>query len=172
MAASDGPFGRDVDAAAAAYADELEAATRPEDHGAVPSFDVLMLGVGEEGHVASLFPEMPALYDERSAVGVHGSPKPPPTRISLTFPSIRAAREVWLITAGASKAAAVRMALSGAGRCRFLLPGRSGASARCGFSIGPRPASSRPAWPASPPLRLSPNRNDHVYVIIRAIRPL
>jgi 6-phosphogluconolactonase len=126
MAASDGPFGRDVDAAAAAYADELEAATRPEDHGAVPSFDVLMLGVGEEGHVASLFPEMPALYDERSAVGVHGSPKPPPTRISLTFPSIRAAREVWLITAGASKAAAVRMALSGAGPVQVPAAGAIG----------------------------------------------
>jgi 6-phosphogluconolactonase len=69
---------------------------------------------------------MPALYDERSAVGVHGSPKPPPTRISLTFPSIRAAREVWLITAGASKAAAVRMALSGAGPVQVPAAGAIG----------------------------------------------
>jgi 6-phosphogluconolactonase len=126
MAASDGPFGRDVDAAAAAYADDLATETRPEDHGSVPSFDVLMLGVGEEGHIASLFPEMPALYDERAVVGVHGSPKPPPTRISLTLPSIRAAREVWLITAGEAKAAAVRMALSGAGPMQVPAAGAIG----------------------------------------------
>jgi 6-phosphogluconolactonase len=115
MPTSDGPDGDDPEAAAARYARELAAASRPEDHGAVPAFDVLMLGVGEEGHVASLFPGMPALFDERAVVAVHGSPKPPPTRLSLTFPSIASAHEVWLITAGAAKAAAVNLALSGAG---------------------------------------------------------
>jgi 6-phosphogluconolactonase len=115
MPSSDGPDGDDPEAAAARYARELEEASRPEDHGPVPAFDVLMLGVGEEGHVASLFPGMPALFDERAVVGVHGSPKPPPTRLTLTFASIRSAHEVWLIAAGAAKAAAVNMALSGAG---------------------------------------------------------
>ena len=115
MPTSDGPDGDDPEAAAARYAAELAAASRPEDHGAVPAFDVLMLGVGEEGHVASLFPGMPALFDERAVVAVHGSPKPPPTRLSLTFPSIASAHEVWLITAGAAKAAAVNLAVSGAG---------------------------------------------------------
>jgi 6-phosphogluconolactonase len=152
MPASDGPFGRDVDAAAAAYADELAAAARPEDHGAVPSFDVLMLGVGEEGHIASLFPEMPALYEERSVVGVHGSPKPPPTRITLTLPSIRAAREVWLITAGETKAAAVRMALSGAGPMQVPAAGATGRQ-RTLWLLDRAAASQLPAGlarPASP----------------------
>jgi len=53
--------------------------------------------------------------NDRSVVAVHGCPKPPPVRITLTLPAIRRAREVWLITAGESKAAAVRMALAGAG---------------------------------------------------------
>lgn len=104
--------GDDPEAAAARYAAELAAAARPEDHAPVPTFDVLLLGVGPEGHVASLFPESPALHDERPVVAVHGSPKPPPTRISLTFPSLRAAREVWVLAAGESKAEAVRLGLS------------------------------------------------------------
>ena len=91
MPASDGPDGDDPEAAAARYAAELRAAARPGDHGAVPSFDVLLLGIGPEGHVASLFPGLPAVY-ERSAPWwpSRGSPKPPPTRLSLTFPAIQA----------------------------------------------------------------------------------
>ena len=57
--------------------------------GRSPTFDVLMLGIGPEGHVASLFPAMPALYDDRSVVAVHGAPKPPPVRLTLTLPAIR-----------------------------------------------------------------------------------
>ncbi|WP_243761086.1 6-phosphogluconolactonase [Streptomyces sp. YIM 98790] len=111
-----GPWGDDADAAAAAYAAELAAACGSEEHGPVPTFDVLLLGVGPDAHVASLFPEHPGVREgQRTVVGVHGSPKPPPTRISLTLPAIRAAREVWLLAAGADKATAVAMALSGAG---------------------------------------------------------
>lgn len=94
------------------YAEELRKAARPEDHGPVPSFDVMLLGMGPDAHVASLFPGMPALYDTRPAVAVHGSPKPPPTRVSLTLPTIQAAREVWVVAAGEEKAGAVRLALS------------------------------------------------------------
>src|SRR3954471_4356616 len=115
MPGPDGPDGDDPEAAAARYASWLAAATTPEDHGPVPSFDVLMLGIGPEGHVASLFPGMPALYDERPVVAVRGSPKPPPIRLTLTLPSINNAREVWLVVAGSDKASAVRLALSGAG---------------------------------------------------------
>src|SRR4029077_3784532 len=85
MRASDGPDGDDVDAAAERYAGLLAAAARPEDHGQVPTFDVLLLGVGPDGHVASLFPESPALYDDRAVIPVRGAPKPPPTRITLSM---------------------------------------------------------------------------------------
>lgn len=114
MPAGDGPTS-DADRAAAAYADELHRASRPEDHGDVPAFDVLLLGVGPDGHVASLFPEHPSLYDDRAVTAVHGAPKPPPTRVSMTMPTLLSAREVWLLVSGADKAGAVRLALAGAG---------------------------------------------------------
>ncbi|NDU71106.1 6-phosphogluconolactonase [Actinomadura sp. DSM 109109] len=133
MPASDGPDGDDPEAAAERYAAELRAAAG--DAGPVPAFDVLMLGVGPDAHVASLFPGMPALRDEGAVVAVRGAPKPPPTRISLTFPALRAADEVWLLAAGGSKAKAVGLGLApdadrfttpcagarGRGRTLFLL---------------------------------------------------
>ncbi|AXK32999.1 6-phosphogluconolactonase [Streptomyces armeniacus] len=127
MPASDGAHAGDVDAAAEAYAAELAAAARPEDHAPVPAFDVLLLGVGPDTHVASLFPEHPGVREtERAVVGVHGAPKPPPTRVSLTLPAIRAAREVWLLAAGADKAQAAAMALSGAGEIQAPAAGAYG----------------------------------------------
>jgi 6-phosphogluconolactonase len=129
MPASDGPYGSDVEAAAAAYATELAAAARPEDHASVPSFDVLMLGVGPDTHVASLFPELPGVREtERSVVAVRGAPKPPPLRISLTLPAIRAAHEVWLLAAGEDKAEAAEIALSGAGEIQAPAAGAYGRS--------------------------------------------
>ncbi|HUR13436.1 MAG TPA: 6-phosphogluconolactonase [Mycobacteriales bacterium] len=124
MPALDGPDGKDVDAAAARYAAELAGAA-PHGTG-VPRFDVLLLGMGAEGHVGSVFPESPAAHDERSVVGVHGCPKPPPTRITLGFAALTAAREVWLLVAGAQKASAVAMALSGAGRVALPAAGAVG----------------------------------------------
>ena len=115
MPGPDGPDGDDPDAAAARYAGWLAAAARHGAGGPVPAFDVLMLGIGPEGHVASLFPGMPALRDGRPVVAVRDSPKPPPTRLSLTLPSIQAAREVWILASGGEKADAVALALSGAG---------------------------------------------------------
>jgi 6-phosphogluconolactonase len=129
MSASDGRFGDDPDAAARAYADELAAACGPADHRGVPTFDVVLLGVGPDGHVASLFPEHPGLHErERTVIGVHGSPKPPPTRISLTFPAINAARQVWLLAAGAEKAPAVGLALTQAGELAVPAAGVHGCS--------------------------------------------
>src|SRR5690606_13625338 len=77
--------------------------------------DVLLLGVGEDGHVASIFPEQPAAYEVRSVCAVRGAPKPPPTRITLTLPTINTAEQVWLVAAGTEKAAAVNLALTGGG---------------------------------------------------------
>jgi len=112
---------------AEAYAELLASAALPEDHYPVPSFDVCMLGVGEEGHTGSIFPDAPAVYEnDRSVVAVHGCPKPPPVRITLTLPAIRRAREVWLITAGEGKAAAVAMALGGAGEVAIPAAGARG----------------------------------------------
>lgn len=124
MPAADG--GLEPEAAAEKYATELARASHPEHYGAVPMFDVLLLGVGPDAHVASLFPEEPALYEERSVVAVRGAPKPPPTRISLTLPTIRSAAEVWLVVSGKDKAGAVRLALSGAGEVQVPAAGARG----------------------------------------------
>lgn len=102
----------DPKAAAERYARTL--ASRASDGAEVPRFDVLLLGLGPEGHVASIFPESPAAEDPRMVVAVVDCPKPPPTRISLTHKAITAADEVWVIAAGGEKAGAVRHALSGA----------------------------------------------------------
>jgi 6-phosphogluconolactonase len=96
----------DVDAGAEAYAE----AVRTFGKGA---FDVLMLGVGPDGHIASLFPGFPQLdAGDRIAVGVTGSPKPPPERISLTFAALNRSASVWFLVSGEGKAAAVASALA------------------------------------------------------------
>lgn len=99
---------------AAAYAEELAA------HGA-EGFEVLMLGVGPDGHVASLFPGRPELSATEPVVAVTDSPKPPPERISLTLPTLNRARAVWLLASGEAKAEAVARAL-GAGAGENPLP--------------------------------------------------
>jgi 6-phosphogluconolactonase len=131
MAPSCGAYGNDVEAAANAYAAELAAAARTEGteggSPAVPAFDVLLLGVGPDAHVASLFPGHAAVGErERSVIGVRGAPKPPPVRISLTLPAIRAAREVWLLAAGEDKADAAALALSGVDEVRAPASGAYG----------------------------------------------
>jgi 6-phosphogluconolactonase len=144
MAPSDGAFGDDVDAAAAGYAADLATASAASSSGspssgspssgspssgspdagsvlgsagsslAVPVFDVLMLGVGPDGHVASLFPGHPGFaVTTGTAIAVRESPKPPPTRISLTLPVLQTARQTWLIAAGEGKADVVARAVNG-----------------------------------------------------------
>lgn len=113
MPPSDGPDGTDPEAAAARYARELAVQGDPGD---LPHFDVLLLGVGEDGHVASIFPDHPAAYDAGSVCAVRGAPKPPPVRLSFTLPAIRQAEQVWLIAAGTDKAGAVKLAFDGDGQ--------------------------------------------------------
>lgn len=93
--------------AAAAYLAEIESAGSP-------SWDVLMLGLGPDGHVASLFPGHVG-YTQPGAdvIAVHDSPKPPPTRVSLGVAAIQRASRVWVVAAGAEKAEAVARCLHG-----------------------------------------------------------
>jgi 6-phosphogluconolactonase len=85
-------------------------------------FDVVLLGVGPDGHVASLFPHHPAQrITDAIAVAVHNSPKPPPDRVSLTFDALNRAREVWFLVSGADKADAVAAALA-SGTDRWDVP--------------------------------------------------
>lgn len=98
--------GRSLEEAAAAYGQELR------EHGS-GSFEVLLLGIGPDGHVASLFPGHPALgVDDAVAVAVHDSPKPPPERISLTYGALNRSRAIWFVAAGEEKADAVARALA------------------------------------------------------------
>ena len=95
-----------VAAAAASYAEQVRT------HGS-DGFDLVLLGVGPDGHVASLFPGSPQLdVLGEIAVPVTDSPKPPPERITLTFGALNRTREVWFLAAGAEKADAVARALA------------------------------------------------------------
>ena len=110
-AASDA--GISLEEAAASYAAELaDAADEGRD---TPRFDILFLGVGPDGHVASLFPDTPGIrVTVGSVIAVRNSPKPPPERLSLTLPVINSADRIWLALAGPDKASALGLALAGA----------------------------------------------------------
>jgi 6-phosphogluconolactonase len=80
---------------------------------AAGSLDLVLLGIGPDGHTASLFPDHPALQAGGLVVGVRQAPKPPPERVSLTLSSLREARRVLMLVSGPDKADAVRRARSG-----------------------------------------------------------
>jgi len=97
--------------AAAAYAELLRERVGGDD-GGVPALDIVLLGIGEDGHTASLFPHNPALAASGAlCVAVHDAPKPPPDRVSLSLEVLRAARCTILLATGAAKAHALAMAL-------------------------------------------------------------
>ncbi|RFA14707.1 6-phosphogluconolactonase [Subtercola boreus] len=103
----------DIDEAAASYASELEAAA--PDGERYPRFDIMFLGVGPDGHIASLFPGLPGITEtEKTVIPVLNSPKPPPLRLSLTLPVIQSADRIWLVMAGSDKASPLGLALAGA----------------------------------------------------------
>ncbi|WP_288797450.1 6-phosphogluconolactonase [uncultured Arsenicicoccus sp.] len=120
LPATDDAEGDDIAAAAERYAAELARVAagsgRRGPHGVdVPAFDVVMLGVGPDAHVASLFPGKATLdVTDRTVVPETDSPKPPPARLSLTMPALCTADEVWLLVAGEDKAEAVAAATGGA----------------------------------------------------------
>ncbi|MEE6272446.1 6-phosphogluconolactonase [Georgenia sp. MJ206] len=102
-----------LEEAAQAYTAELRA--HAPEGAELPDLAVVLLGVGPDAHVASLFPGKPSLgVAGFGALAEADSPKPPPERISLTLASLCAGRQVWLLAAGSEKAPAVAAALGGA----------------------------------------------------------
>ena len=110
--------GEDPPSAAVKIAESEVCRIAPQNQNGQPVLDLVLLGMGEDGHVASLFPNAgPEILNcATTFLAVDNSPKPPPTRISLSYAAITAAREAWALVSGAGKAEALRETLQPAGR--------------------------------------------------------
>ncbi|MCY7286743.1 MAG: 6-phosphogluconolactonase [Cryobacterium sp.] len=123
FAASD--EGVELDAAVDSYAALLESASIEGTD--VPRFDITFLGVGPDGHVASLFPHQPGIRERtRSVLAVRNSPKPPSERLTLSRPALNSSRCIWMVLAGPDKASALGLALAGASRDEVPVAGIKG----------------------------------------------
>jgi 6-phosphogluconolactonase len=100
----------DRDAASQAYAEEMQ---RTFGTNGIPSFDLIQLGMGPEGHTASLFPHQASLHEQQRLVIPVSVPKPPPDRLTFTPPVLNAARNVLFLMTGADKADALHAVLEG-----------------------------------------------------------
>lgn len=101
---------RDPEAAASEYEQQLRRATKTAAP-AQPQLDLILLGLGEDGHIASLFPGTPILGDRHRVIAVTQSPKDPPTRLTMTLGVINRASVVLFLVAGTGKAGVVRAIL-------------------------------------------------------------
>ena len=110
--------GEDSPEAAAKAASAEISQIVPLNEAGQPIFNLIFLGMGEDGHVASLFPgESDVLIlDKVIYRAVNHSPKPPPNRVTLNYATITAARQVWVLASGAGKETALRDSLSPEGR--------------------------------------------------------
>ena len=120
---------------------EANAAIRriaPKDAGEIPVLDVIFLGIGPDGHVASLMPNArPEVLQSREPfVHVDNSPKPPPNRISMTYPVLAAAKQVWALVSGDGKSEAFRESLRPDGKTPFARVLQSRAETRIYSDIG------------------------------------
>jgi 6-phosphogluconolactonase len=113
--------GERIPSAAVAEANQDIRRLVPGDATGVPVLDMIFLGLGEDGHIASLMPNAtPAVLESREPyVHVSDSPKPPPDRLTLTYPVLAAAKNVWALVTGAGKIAALRESLSPNGKAPF-----------------------------------------------------
>jgi len=136
--------GLDLDEASRAYAAELARFADPA-VGAWPSFDICFLGVGPDGHVASLFPDRPEiLVTDTATLPVRDSPKPPPLRVTVTRPVINSSKRVWLVMTGSEKASALGLALAGASYASVPAAGAKGRK-RTVFFVDEAAAAKVPA---------------------------
>jgi 6-phosphogluconolactonase len=131
----------DLDRAATEYDLDLRGTL-----GDPPALDLILLGVGPDGHVCSLFPGHRALNEQtRYAAGIVDSPKPPPRRLTLTLPAIRAARLIVVCAFGEEKAEAVRDALGGhAGGSPLALATRDHPQVVWLLDVGAAPSVTQP----------------------------
>ncbi|AAT89005.1 6-phosphogluconolactonase [Leifsonia xyli subsp. xyli str. CTCB07] len=115
----------DIDEAVRVFAAELEAFA--PDGELFPKFDITFLGVGPDGHIASLFPDRPGIREtEATVIAEREAPKPPPQRLSLTRPVLNASDRIWLVLAGSDKASALGLALAGASYTEVPVAGAKG----------------------------------------------
>jgi len=113
--------GEILPSAAAAEASQDIRSIVPQDRAGVPVLDMIFLGLGEDGHIASLMPNAPAavLESREPYVHVSNSPKPPPDRLTMTYPVLAAAKNVWMLATGAAKAEPLRDSLRSDGTTPF-----------------------------------------------------
>jgi len=130
-----------LDEAAVRYSTELASVS----DSTYPRFDITFLGVGPDGHIASLFPDSTGLrVADESVIAVRQSPKPPPERLSLTLSAINSSDRIWLVLAGADKASALGLALAGASIDEVPVAGVAG-RLRTVFFIDQEAATDVPA---------------------------
>ena len=94
------------------YASELHLATTTRFCADNTLMDITILGLGPDGHVASLFPHAETLAATNAVTAVTDSPKPPSVRVTWTYPTINASRQVWIVATGSAKAQAVQLLLT------------------------------------------------------------